>query len=83
MYISSPLELGLQDAMLSPGLVGGVGSYCMVFLHTSVSQMLYISNSNNFNISSHATILRALLMVLIVRFLFKNILLSKPYEGEM
>lgn len=43
-YVSlcSSLELGIQEAILSPGLVGAVGSYCMVFLHTSVSQMQYI-----------------------------------------
>lgn len=64
VYICSSLDI--QEAMLSPGLVGGVGSYFMEFLHTSVSQILYISNSNNFNISSHAVILRGLLMVLIV-----------------
>lgn len=66
MHICSSLELGIQEAILSPGLVGGVGSYFMVFLHTPVSQRLYISNSSNFNISSHATILRGILMVLIV-----------------
>lgn len=76
----SSLEFGIQEAMLSPGLVGGVTTAwyfgILLFLNCYI-----FSSSNNFNNSSRATILRGLLMELIVNFLFKDILLNKLYGG--